>query len=198
MLLPPIIPTISLVESSIDDEYDSDEEEKAKKRKFAEEIRNRFSHEEVQHKFVVCKMCSEPVAALPTLESHENEREGGFRLTRTFGLAYTLPDNPLFFGCRNLHPVGLCSESNYYIDRESPLCVAVPGSSLMPWSAEVWQNNFESIGGPSMPVLPEKMITRDDIRCSICNFQAHDKRGFLSHINSSSHKEEEKWFISSA
>jgi hypothetical protein len=134
MLLMPIIPTIPLVPCTAEDEYDSDEELKAKKRKTADEIRSRFSQVEAEPKVVACKMyvssshlffscgfyylyyelyrCHEPIAALPTLESHEDRREGGFRLTRTFGMAYAIPDNPLYFGCRNLHQVGLSSEND--------------------------------------------------------------------------------------
>eukprot|EP00026_Physarum_polycephalum_P000318 Phypoly_transcript_00318.p1 GENE.Phypoly_transcript_00318~~Phypoly_transcript_00318.p1 ORF type:complete len:1709 (+),score=182.92 Phypoly_transcript_00318:71-5197(+) len=197
MLLMPIIPSIPLVPCTEEDEYDSDQEEKAKKKKTADEIRNRFAQVEQAQKFVACITCREPIAALPTLESHEDEREGGFRLTRTFGMAYTITDDPGYFGCRNLHRVGLCSDNDYYIDSQSPLCVLVPGCDPLPWNEQMWKNNFAAIGGPHVQAEPEKQITREDLFCTICNYQANDKRGFLYHINSRSHSEEEKWFISS-
>ena len=47
---------------------------------------------------------------------------------------------------------------------------------------QTWQNNFASIGGPTVPAAPEMAITRVSLLCSICNYQANDKRGFLHHI----------------
>ena len=201
-----------------EDEADSGEEDRIRREKVINRINNRgtYTQSKKNESYIKCKKCDK---ILCELEEIEQAGPGLWVVNGGFGNKIKEVDNK-YGTCKEGHEIGIMKGGKVLLTNTSAVKVEVVNNEgkvggpngIFEWNDKLWQNDFALVGGrkpknnldgdegdedwaPSSGSTNNNNTNYDELYCEVCKQRYKSMRSFRSHIATSRHKEEVKFYL---